>query len=153
MNYIAITLAVIIGAVAALHAYWAMGGLWPGRTERELIDTVIGNPHRTRMPPAWITTLVAMALAALALLALGLAPVFWKIYLSIDLFLFTAYLFPFAGLVFLVRGIIGYLPFWRRIHPAKPFATYDLLVYSPLCLLLGAVLILLPPVMLIAITG
>jgi hypothetical protein len=36
---------------------------------------------------------------------------------------------------------------------SKPFASYDLLVYSPLCLLLGVVLIFLPPVMLIGITG
>jgi hypothetical protein len=153
INLIAITLAIILGAIAVLHAYWAAGGLWPGRTERELIDTVIGNPHRTRMPPAWVSALVAAALGALALLALGLAPAFGKIYVSIRLLLFTANFFPIAGLVFLVRGVIGYLPFWRRLHPAEPFATNDLLIYSPLCLLLGAVLILLPPVLLIAITG
>ena len=41
------------------------------------------------------------------------------------------------GLLFLARGIAGYLPAWRQAHPEEPFRTNDLRVYSPLCLIVG----------------
>jgi hypothetical protein len=34
--------------------------------------------------------------------------------------------------------IAGYVPAWRRLHSAEPFATFDRRVYAPLCLALGA---------------
>ena len=39
--------------------------------------------------------------------------------------------------VFLLRGLAGYLPAWRRLHPREPFASYDGRYYSPLCLLIA----------------
>ena len=74
LNLIAVAMSAILAAVAALHLYWAAGGLWPGRTPRELIDTVIGNPRRNEMPPAWLSALVGIALAATAMLPLIIAP-------------------------------------------------------------------------------
>ena len=47
LNSIAIAISAILGAIAALHLYWAAGGLWPGRSPRELIDAVIGPPGAT----------------------------------------------------------------------------------------------------------
>jgi uncharacterized membrane protein len=40
--------------------------------------------------------------------------------------------------VFLLRGVAGFLPAWRRLHPREPFASYDRRYYSPLCLLIAA---------------
>ncbi len=45
--------------------------------------------------------------------------------------------------VFLGRGVAGYAPPWRARHSAEPFAIWDRLVYSPLCLALGAGFVLL----------
>ena len=76
IDLIAKAVSAILGTLAALHLYWAAGGLWPGRSTRKLIDTVIGNPRRNRMPPAWLTAFVGLALAAIAILPLIIAPVF-----------------------------------------------------------------------------
>lgn len=40
--------------------------------------------------------------------------------------------------VFLLRGVAGFLPARRRLHPLEPFASYDRRYYSPLCLLIAA---------------
>jgi hypothetical protein len=42
------------------------------------------------------------------------------------------------ALLFLARGVAGYHPAWRRIHPVEPFAGLDRSLYSPLCLFIGA---------------
>jgi uncharacterized membrane protein YuzA (DUF378 family) len=110
---IAALLALLLGAVPLLHAYWAMGGLWPGRSEADLIARVIGDRRRRHMPHAKLTWLVA--------LLIGIAAV-W----------------PLLALVFLARGGAGYLPAWRRAHSLDPFARLDRSLYSPLCLLVGA---------------
>ncbi len=136
-----------LAAIAALHLYWAAGGLWPARSARQLIDTVIGNPRRDKMPPAWITAIAGIALAGTALLPLAIAPVSWSLIYTLNLPLsvlggsFGATFL--AGLAFLARGIVGYLPFWRRLHPAEPFASLDVRLYSPLCLVLGLAFLLL----------
>ena len=149
---IVIPMSAILGAAAALHLYWAAGGLWPGRSPRRLIDTVIGNPRRNEMPPAWLSALVGVALAGIATLPIIIAPVFWVplglpfavTWRAMDVAFWVA-------LVFIARGIAGYLPFWRRIHSAEPFASLDVFLYSPLCLLLGLEFIFLDFVVLAAI--
>ena len=42
------------------------------------------------------------------------------------------------GLAFLARGILGFMPWWRRLAPEQPFARLDRRFYSPLCLLIAA---------------
>ena len=39
--------------------------------------------------------------------------------------------------------LMGLMPFWRRLTPEMPFARLDLRYYSPLCLALGAGLVVL----------
>jgi hypothetical protein len=39
--------ALLFLGIAALHAYWALGGLWPGHDADSLFRTVVG-PHRAR---------------------------------------------------------------------------------------------------------
>ena len=131
---IAVVLALLLAAIAGLHAYWGRGGLWPAATEDELIATVIGNARAKRMPSPALCLLVALAIAVIAIWPLLLAQTPG-----------TATLRPllqFGGFaimaVFLLRGIAGYLPAWRRLHPREPFASYDRRYYSPLCLLIAA---------------
>ena len=42
-----------------------------------------------------------------------------------------------AALIFVVRGVVGYVPVWRRTMSGEPFATLDVRYYSPLCLAIG----------------
>lgn len=131
---IAIALALLLGVIAGLHAYWGRGGLWPAASEEELIATVIGNARAKRMPSPGLCLLVALAIAVTAVWPLFLAQISG-----------TATLRPLLRLggvaimaVFLLRGVAGYLPAWRRLHPREPFASYDRRHYSPLCLLIAA---------------
>jgi hypothetical protein len=39
--------------------------------------------------------------------------------------------------VFVARGVLSDLPFWRRLVRAEPFATLEVWVCAPLCLMLG----------------
>jgi Protein of unknown function (DUF3995) len=150
---IAIPVSVILGAISALHFYWAAGGLWPGRSPRELIDTVIGDPRLDRMPPAWLTALVGLALAGTAIVPLSLVGFLWVLpnAISFRLFLLSLSYTPLVALVFVARGVIGYLPFWRRRLRVQPYARLDVLLYSPLCLVLGLALLFLDFVIAVAI--
>lgn len=131
---IAIALASLLGVIAGLHAYWGRGGLWPAASEDELIATVIGNGRMRRMPSPGLCLLVALAIALTAIWPLLLVHASG-----------TAAMHPLIRLcglaimaVFLLRGLAGYLPAWRRLHPREPFASYDRRYYSPLCLLIAA---------------
>ncbi|RXT52603.1 hypothetical protein B6S44_17700 [Bosea sp. Tri-44] len=134
ISAIAIALALLLAVIAGLHAYWGRGGLWPAVSEQELIATVIGNARAKRMPSPGLCLLVALAIAVTAvwpLLLIGTPG--------------TAALRPLLLLggfaimaVFLLRGVAGFLPAWRRLHPREPFASYDRRYYSPLCLLIAA---------------
>jgi hypothetical protein len=47
-----------------------------------------------------------------------------------------------AAAVFLLRGAVTYMPFWRRVAPEQPFARLDRQYYAPLCLLIGVGLLI-----------
>jgi hypothetical protein len=130
---IATILCLLLAAIALLHAYWAVGGLWPGSGEADLVDRVIGD-GRHRLPRRALTLLVACLI--------GIAAA-WPLLLAMRSLL------PLPGglvsgvgaalaLVFLARGGAGYHPAWRRAHPVEPFARLDRSLYSPLCLVIGA---------------
>jgi Protein of unknown function (DUF3995) len=133
-DVVALLLFVVLAAIALLHAYWAAGGLWPGADEADLARRVTGELRRTRMPPAWMSWTVAGAIGVQALWALFVAglvtvPVPHSVVLGIG---------GLIALVFLVRGIAGFTPAWRRSHAAEPFARRDRQLFSPLCLLIAA---------------
>ena len=132
-SLVAIPLALVLGLVALLHASWALGGLWPGISEADLIAKTIGDGRR-RMPPRPIIWLVACLIGAAAL---------WPLLLVWRPVPFPANALVTAGgvvlaLVFLGRGVAGYTSPWRRSHSAEPFARLDRSFYSPLCLAIGA---------------
>jgi hypothetical protein len=124
----------VLTIVAGLHLYWAMGGVWPGSDLRSLIDAVIGDPRMSRLPPVWMTMVVAGLIFAGGLFALAA-------HLPAVLMLRRLIKTGIAVLafVFLARGLSGYLLAADiRAKLSEPFATYDQLIYSPLCVALGA---------------
>jgi hypothetical protein len=134
IELLAVLLWVVLAAIATLHAAWGLGSHWPCESEAVLVRTAGGTPGATRMYPASACFTVAALLAGTSvwpLFAVGLLPEAWPRWLT---------LLAGAGIaaVFFARGIAGYVPAWRRLQSAEPFATLDQRIYSPLCLGLGA---------------
>ena len=134
MTAIALALTIIVAAIAALHAYWGAGGLWPGTSSADLSNIVVGRPRAGNMPAPRLTALVAAMIAGAAAWPLLLSPLVSR-YIAAELA--SAGSFALAA-VFLLRGIAGFTPWMARRHSAEPFASYNRKYYSPLCLALGA---------------
>ena len=61
-----LVLSLVLAVLAAAHAWWAMGRIWPAASEPELARAVIGD-GRSRMPPPWQCAAVAIVLLAVAI--------------------------------------------------------------------------------------
>ena len=133
MDAIAFALAVVLTIVAAIHFAWALGMVWPGIDDASLSRIVVGTPGATRMPPRWLTAIVAILIFLAALwpvLWRGLIPYPHAIPQTIIWLGMCA-----LALVFLGRGVAGYLPAMAKAE--QPFARLNRLYYSSLCLVLG----------------
>jgi hypothetical protein len=117
----------LLGMLALLHILCGVGVWFPIADQAALSRAVIGIHGRKSMPGP-----VACGVVAVALLAA--AWVLWWVpggIKEVALILIAA--------VFTARGLAAYLPAWRRLAPAEPFATLDRFCYGPLCLALGLV--------------
>jgi len=123
-----LALSLVAALIAAAHAWWAFGRIWPAASEAALARAVIGD-GRVRMPPPW-----QCAAAAGALVVVAAWP--WVIVARPDsqLVLIGSVV---IGAVFFIRGSAGYSPRWRGHFTAEPFRTRDFYLYSPFCLALG----------------
>jgi hypothetical protein len=133
MSFLALALAATMLLLAVLHAYWGLGGVWPGKDAKTCARTVGGFAGATRMASPSACFAVAAALVAAALISLvqgGLME-------FESLGLFPSLAAGGAAFVFAGRGIAGFTPAWRRLTPEQPFAKLDTRYYSPLCLLIG----------------
>ncbi|MEL6921191.1 MAG: DUF3995 domain-containing protein [Pseudomonadota bacterium] len=121
---------------AIIHAYWAAGGVWPGRDEKSLARTVVGTNGIEAMPPRWIIGIVAVAILVAAFL-----PMAWLGWINIPLpsWTLTAGM-AVLTLIFIGRGIGGFVPAVRRMNSEEPFATLDAKFFSPLILAVGLAL-------------
>lgn len=136
-NPIALSLTVVLTAISLLHFAWAAGIYWPGKDPVSLSDKVMGARPGAGLPPTWLTALVATAILGGALTVLMFSveawdgpwrPAFALAYIAMTL-------------VFLARGIAGYVPaLWRRTRTTS-FYKLNRLYYSPLCLLIAAGLV------------
>jgi Protein of unknown function (DUF3995) len=120
--------------LARLHAMWGYGGLWPAKSEADLARMVVGAKGITRMPSR-----AACFGVAVMLVAIGFWPL-WRIGMIVSPlpdWLSLTIGVVIAG-VFTLRGVVAFLPAWRRRLPEEPFATYDRRYYGPLCLALAA---------------
>jgi Protein of unknown function (DUF3995) len=125
MTIIAVLLSIITMGIAVLHILWGFGFWWPIRNEELLVRAVVGYKGATRMPGP-----IPCALVAVALIFAANFPWFPHGMLrSVGLWA--------CAVVFLIRGMLTYTPFWRKMTPQKPYATLDRTRYGPLCLLLG----------------
>jgi hypothetical protein len=129
MILLAALLTLVLAAIAALHAYWGFGGIWPGRDAADCARRTGGFRGARSMPGPAACFAVAAALAIAALVPIFLAGHFGMLATLAGLAL---------ALVFLGRGVAGFTPAWRRLTPEEPFATLDVRYYSPLCLAIGA---------------
>ncbi len=134
MTTLASVLALVLLAAAALHAYWGLGGVWPGTDPASCARAVVGAAGATAMPGPGPSFAVAAALCLSAVVAL----VMGRVIASPFPFVIPGLAAPAITLVFLGRSIAGYTPIWRRLTPLQPFARLDRRLYSPLCLLIGA---------------
>jgi hypothetical protein len=123
----------VLVLIAALHAYWGIGGIWPGRDALSCARAVVGFKGVDAMPSPAASFAVAAMIVVASLLALALGGLFATPFQRQAL----AGAGFFVGLVFLGRGIAGFTPAWRRLTPEMPFASLDMRYYSPLCLLIG----------------
>ena len=133
MNPLAGAVIVILVALAGLHVYWGLGGLWPGRTEAELLARVVGL-KRGVMPGPAACLVVALALLSAAYIVavrqgaprFGLPEAFWTLgYWGV-------------GVVFLLRGIAAYAPGVFSYAIGTPFYDLNRHYYGPLCLAIAA---------------
>ncbi|MER9053585.1 DUF3995 domain-containing protein [Mesorhizobium sp. M0910] len=133
MIVLAFAVSLVLLLITALHVYWGIGGIWPGRDAASCARAVICFHGVDEMPAPFASFAVAACLGLATLWPMALEGIF-------------ATPFPKAGLaatsllialVFLARGIAGFTPWWRRLTPEQPFARLDLRYYSPLCLLIG----------------
>jgi hypothetical protein len=135
---VTVLLALVLSAamllVAAVHAYWGVGSVWPGSDERSLARMVVGSKGIVRMPSSLACFAVAAILlgaAVLPLMAVGFLPAPWPATIK------TLGLAG-CGLLLVGRGVMSFVPAFRRLGPEEPFATMDRRLYGPLCLALGA---------------
>jgi hypothetical protein len=128
--FVASTVFVTLLTAALAHLLWAIGSRWPIKDPELLAKTVIGKPGVTRVPRLF-SLLVAIATFAAGVVALSLADHdagdWWLTGLGVGL-----------AAVFLGRGVLGYSAAFKARYPLEPFATNNLRVYSPLCLIVGA---------------
>lgn len=135
--FLAIAILIVLSVTAALHVYWAAGGLWPADNEAALARTVIGANGIDRMPAPWLTGLVAIGIAAGALW-----PVLWLGWVRAPLpgWLLTTGMIVLT-LIFIGRGIAGFVPAVRAANSEQPFATLDARYFSPLIVAIGLALL------------
>jgi hypothetical protein len=137
VEFTPIILIMVLVALAALHAWWGIGGLWPGRDERSLVELVIGRTRSMRMPGLVACMRVASALfAAAALVALQGKVIAVDFGMAGNLFVQAG--FWIAGAVFALRGLAGFIPPIFAYAEGTPFASLNRRFYSPLCLLIAA---------------
>ncbi|MCO6409513.1 MULTISPECIES: DUF3995 domain-containing protein [Hoeflea] len=132
----ALFIALVLGLTSALHFYWAAGGMWPARDEQSLARTVIGGNGIAGMPDRRLTIAVASCIALAAvwpMLWLG-----WIVTPAPD-WLLTAGM-AVLSIVFIARGIAGFVPAVKKRNSEEPFATLNARYFSPLIVLLGLIL-------------
>lgn len=131
---LALLIFITLTIVAALHAYWAFGGLWPGHDELSLTRMVVGSRGITKMPSRGLTLIVALLILVAGLIALAQVAILPALLPP----LFQQAAVVGLAIILLVRGIASFTPPLWRMQAEEPFATLDRNIYAPLCLALGA---------------
>jgi hypothetical protein len=130
----AVLAALIYSALAGLHAYWALGGLWPGKDRDSFNRSVVGGRPGMRGPGPIASWMVAAVLGVAAVTVLGGSGL---VHTPIARAWLRAGALAGAAVLGL-RGLEGFVD--TRVRPqtvGSPFARLNVRLYSPLCLLLA----------------
>ncbi|MEP0067858.1 DUF3995 domain-containing protein [Pyruvatibacter sp.] len=121
--------------IALIHAYWGLGGRWPGTDDTSFVEHVVGRTKDMQPPPPLacfgVSAALVMATCLVATKA-GLISIAAVPPLAIDV------AFWGAACVFALRGIAGYIPAAMAYAHDTPFHRLNRLYYSPLCLIIAA---------------
>ena len=137
--YTSLIAAIALIGIGLIHVYWAGGGYFPGKDANSLAQTVVGGRSDMAMPPVLACLTVAGLLFIAAWLVLvvgGAAPSI----VSLELHKLAA--FALYAVLFL-RGAGGF--FDARLRPetrGSPYERLNLIFYSPLCLILSALVLI-----------
>lgn len=131
-----IVVAAILVLIAILHGLWGFGATWPAADEHDLARTYVGQQD---MPPRPLILAVAVLIAVAPVLLLARSGVFGAITARYPRLLVTVGSWGVAivllgrGFVFFGNHVVGF-----SADTAPEFIRPDLIVYSPLCIVLGA---------------
>jgi hypothetical protein len=133
----AIILIAIFLFLSGLHFYWGFGGKWGSR---DVIPTKDDNQ------PVAMPGVIPTFIVAFGLLVFGFVVLVNTVELKIPFlpnFLYTSGLWIIAG-IFILRAIgeFNYIGFFKK-HKNSKFGQKDTKIYSPLCLLIGVLAIIL----------
>lgn len=129
-----------LAAVALLHAAWARGSTWPAADRRQLTDLVVGRRASSGdggFPDArasWTVAILLSGAAGLTAARAGLVPfpggrTSWPVRVGTGV----------VTTALLARGASGLVVSGIDLVPTTPeFRRWNLRLYSPLCLALGA---------------
>lgn len=115
-------------AAAAVHAYWATGGVWPAASGRALAQAVVG-PTQEKMPSPSACAAVAILLTAAAAIVLARAEL---VSLPGPEWIVPVGTWVVVGAL-AARGVIGLVTSLAAGREAT-YHRLDVLAYSPLCL-------------------
>jgi hypothetical protein len=135
MTYrLGIFLTLIFGCLSLLHLYWAAGGRWGSEVT---VPSTMGK--RTMNPSRLATVMVAVALGLALLTILGRLGVFGAV---LPAWIFYWGTLGIAG-VFLLRAVGDFklVGFFKQVR-GTGFARWDTRLYSPLCLLISIIALL-----------
>ena len=136
ITIIAVALFLIFLFLASIHIYWALGGRWGGEAA-----VPAKNENTKLFTPGPLPTLVValglLLLGSIILIKAGL--IAFHLPLSID-----RYAVWFIAAIFILRafGDFRYVGFFKRITKTV-FAQNDTRYYSPLCMVIGILAIIL----------
>jgi glucan phosphoethanolaminetransferase (alkaline phosphatase superfamily) len=132
---ISIVLIIIFAFLSAIHFYWLIGG----RRSGQAVIPTKDNTTMPKMPGVIPTLIVAFGLLAIGLFISYKAGFF---YIPIPTFLDKYGLWVIAG-IFILRAIgeFNYVGFFKKIKHTK-FGRNDTKYYSPLCLIIGILIII-----------
>ena len=136
--YIAYPTALVLLVLAGFHAFWGVGGYWPGSDEASLVEHIIGRTPNMNVPSFWACMFVAGCL--LAVVALIFARMNFMPLPNLISWLPVVGLYA-ASAIFIVRGFAAYLPKVFDYAKGTPFYDLNLVFYSPLCIAIGVALI------------
>lgn len=119
----------IFSILAGFHFYWVSGGTWGSKS---VFPTRSGQVSNFAIPK-FATLLVALVLTSFALLYLRKADL-----ITLSLPTWAEYAYWAIPAIFIVRAIgeFNYVGFFKKVKDTA-FAKADTKLFSPLCLLIG----------------